>query len=167
MIRKEVEKETKDRRGEEIMKKQKGITLIALVVTIIVLLILAGVTLVTLMGENGLLSMAEKSAEETEISKEKEIVGLSYQQAKLENGNKISKDKLQNALNGFAGESKTAIYTDEEDYYIEFKESGRVYKIDKDGKVTVEESDILTADKTPRTARWRRNTRQSIYNNEH
>ena len=159
MIRKEVEKETKDRRGEEIMKKQKGITLIALVVTIIVLLILAGVTLVTLMGENGLLSMAEKSAEETEISKEKEIVGLSYQQAKLENGNKISKEKLQNALNGFVGESKTSVYTDEEDYDIEFKESGRVYKIDKDGKVTVEDSDILIVDKTPRTIGWRRNTR--------
>ena len=35
------------------MKSQKGITLIALVITIIVLLILAGVTIAMLTGENG------------------------------------------------------------------------------------------------------------------
>lgn len=37
------------------MKKQKGITLIALVITIIVLLILAGISIATLTGENGIL----------------------------------------------------------------------------------------------------------------
>ena len=37
-------------------KKEKGITLIALVITIIVLLILAGVTVATLTGDNGLLT---------------------------------------------------------------------------------------------------------------
>ena len=36
-------------------KKEKGITLIALVITIIVLLILAGVTIATLTGDNGIL----------------------------------------------------------------------------------------------------------------
>ena len=35
--------------------KEKGITLIALIVTIIVLLILAGVTIISLTGENGIL----------------------------------------------------------------------------------------------------------------
>ena len=35
--------------------RQKGITLIALVITIIVLLILAGVSIATLTGENGIL----------------------------------------------------------------------------------------------------------------
>ena len=42
-------------------KKEKGITLIALVITIIVLLILAAITLATLVGENGVLTKAEKS----------------------------------------------------------------------------------------------------------
>ena len=40
------------------MKKNEGLTLIALVITIIVLLILAGVTIAMLTGENGLLSRA-------------------------------------------------------------------------------------------------------------
>lgn len=43
------------------MKNQKGITLIALAVTIIVLLILAGVTIVMLTGENSILKQANKA----------------------------------------------------------------------------------------------------------
>ena len=45
------------------MKNQKGITLIALVITIIVLLILAGVTIAMLTGENGILNKATTDAE--------------------------------------------------------------------------------------------------------
>lgn len=46
-------------------KEEKGITLIALVITIIVLLILAGVTIATLTGDNGILTQAGKAKEET------------------------------------------------------------------------------------------------------
>ena len=46
-----------------------GITLIALVITIIVLLILAGVTIATLMGDNGILTKANDAKRETEIAK--------------------------------------------------------------------------------------------------
>ena len=46
-------------------KSSRGITLIALVITIIVLLILAGVTIATLSGDNGILSRAQNSKEET------------------------------------------------------------------------------------------------------
>lgn len=46
-------------------KEEKGITLIALVITIIVLLILAGVTIATLTGDNGILTQAGKAEEET------------------------------------------------------------------------------------------------------
>ena len=51
------------------MRKNKGITLIALVITIIVLLILATVSIATLIGENGILSQANKAKEETRGSK--------------------------------------------------------------------------------------------------
>ena len=53
------------------MKKQKntnGITLIALVITIIVLLILAGVVLNLTLGENGILKKAEQAGEQYKIS---------------------------------------------------------------------------------------------------
>ena len=51
------------------MKNNKGITLIALVITIIVLLILAGVSIAMLTGENGILNQASKAAEMTEIAR--------------------------------------------------------------------------------------------------
>ena len=58
--------------------KQNGITLIALVITIIVLLILAGVSIATLTGENGILTRATDSKEQTEIAEEKEAIQLAY-----------------------------------------------------------------------------------------
>ena len=54
----------------------KGITLIALVITIIVLLILAGVSIATLTGPNGVLSRATEAKEKTEKAKFEEIVRL-------------------------------------------------------------------------------------------
>ena len=47
------------------MKKSKGITLIALVITIIVLLILAGVTIASLSGDNGILTRGAEAKEKT------------------------------------------------------------------------------------------------------
>ena len=48
------------------MRKTNGITLIALVITIIVLLILAGVSIAMVTGDNGILTQAAKAKEETE-----------------------------------------------------------------------------------------------------
>lgn len=58
------------------MKNQKGITLIALVITIIVLLILAGVAIAMLSGNNGILTKASSSAKETAVSSAKEQIGV-------------------------------------------------------------------------------------------
>ena len=54
------------------MKEQKGITLVALVITIIVLLILAGVTIAALSGQNGILINASNSQKNTAMSEAKE-----------------------------------------------------------------------------------------------
>lgn len=56
--------------------KEKGITLIALVITIIVLLILAGVSLNMIMGENGILKQAENATITQKIAKYKEELEL-------------------------------------------------------------------------------------------
>ena len=53
-------------------KRNKGITLIALVVTIIVLLILAGVSINMLTGQNGILNRASEAKEKTEKSQKEE-----------------------------------------------------------------------------------------------
>ena len=54
------------------LKENKGITLIALVITIIVLPILAGVSIATLTGENGILTQANRAKEDTENASEEE-----------------------------------------------------------------------------------------------
>lgn len=58
------------------MKKNKGITLIALVVTIVVLLILAGTTIMTIFGENGIVSRAAEAAFRQEIGAVREKIDL-------------------------------------------------------------------------------------------
>ncbi len=69
-------------------KQSNGITLIALVITIIVLLILAGVTIASLSGENGILTKAVEAREKTkEQQKEEEkiIKDLEYYMSNIEN----------------------------------------------------------------------------------
>ena len=56
--------------------KEKGITLIALVVTIIVLLILAGVSIAMLTGPNGLLTQADEARTETDMAGAREKIQL-------------------------------------------------------------------------------------------
>ncbi len=64
-------------------KLQKGITLIALVITIIVLLILAGVSIATLTGDNGILTKAQTAKTETEKASEEEQVQLAAMNAAM------------------------------------------------------------------------------------
>ena len=63
------------------MKNQKGITLVALVITIIVLLILAGVTIAALSGDNGILSNASKSNQQNAIGEAKDLVAMAINEA--------------------------------------------------------------------------------------
>lgn len=56
--------------------EEKGITLIALVITIIVLLILATITIAALSGENGLFKKADTASEETRKQTATEIMNL-------------------------------------------------------------------------------------------
>lgn len=59
-----------------IKHNQKGITLVALVVTIIVLLILASVSINLVLGENGIITRAKQAKENTETASADELVDL-------------------------------------------------------------------------------------------
>ena len=69
---KEIVKNNKENMKKNIVKRQTGITLIALVITIIVLLILAGVSIAMLTGNNGILTQAKLAKENTALAKEDE-----------------------------------------------------------------------------------------------
>ena len=85
------------------MRKQKGITLIALVVTIIILIILSGVSINLVLGENGIVTIAKRAKENMElaqIEEEKELNEL-YAQLEAESSeNKINKANAPKLLTG-------------------------------------------------------------------
>ena len=120
------------------VKTSKGITVLALTITIIILLILSGIIIVGITGENGIIQNAEKAKEEKEISEEKEIVEQATVQT-MGNNNRgiIEKDKIQSQLDSITGEEKTIVTEDKEEggFFVKFIESGRIYKVSQTGEV--------------------------------
>lgn len=75
------------------MRNQKGITLIALVITIIVLLILAGVSIAMLTGKNGILTQANNAKAETTKAEAIEKINMSLNAVK----SKIYEQQVSNS----------------------------------------------------------------------
>lgn len=83
------------------MKKTKenlGITLIAFVITIVVLLILAGISINLVLGENGIISKTKDAKEKTEYAQEYERVQSAIVDASNYDSMEIQTDNLKNAL---------------------------------------------------------------------
>ena len=116
----------------------KGITLIALVITIIVLLILAAVSIATLTGENGILTRANDAKTETEVAEEKEAIQLAYAGAVAEK--RGTGDVTAEDLNrefGTNGTNATAEENGDGTITVTFAPpSNRVYTIDSNGNIT-------------------------------
>lgn len=72
-------------------KREKGITLVALVITIIVLLILAGITITALNAENGLFTRAKQTKIQNALANAKEEVQLAISTVMTENYDSIDK----------------------------------------------------------------------------
>ena len=141
---------------KKIIKKNNGITLIALVITIIVLLILAGVTIATLTGDNGILTKASDAKEQTEIADEREKVELSATGALASNnGGEIAQENLGTELGKYFTSGKYSVTpgTNEdgtEGYIVTITENdqnGRKYFVDKNGNVT--EYTVKEPEETP------------------
>ena len=95
------------------MRNQKGITLIALVITIIVLLILAGVSIAMLTGNNGLLTQSTKARDDTARAEVVERINMELQAAyseALQNPSKDFNSDLTDINNNLAGKA-TAKFT--------------------------------------------------------
>ena len=136
------------------LKKNKGITLIALVITIVVLLILAGVTIATLTGENGILTKATEAGKQTEIEgirEEAELVKQEVLSGDLVTGEDTAREDVINAIvDEMGGTANGNLITTEdgkyeimvkEDNTIEVVEKGQGY-IDAEYKEAAPESDF-------------------------
>lgn len=82
-----------------IKNNKKGITLIALIITIILMLILAGVVLNLTIGENGLIKIGKKAGEEYKISAAKEKIEL----AVMDYEAKIRKETIYSIIDRIEG----------------------------------------------------------------
>ena len=112
------------------MKKEtKGITLIALVITIIVLLILVGIAITMLTGDNSILKRAGDAKNEQTIASEKELIKLGYDAYII--------DKSTNSSAGLKVQDADVEGSEEEGgWTITFsKTTGNVYMIDEEGNM--------------------------------
>ena len=115
-------------------KSTKGITLIALVVTIIVLLILAGVSIAMLTGNNGILTQGKRAKEETAVGHEREAAQMAYTGAKAKKlGEEVTAEDINEQLT-INGENATV--TQGTNKIIVTFESGKKYIIDQNGNIT-------------------------------
>ena len=119
-------------------EKNKGVTLIALVITIIVLLILAGVSISTLTGQNGILKRAIEAKNTTEVASEKEGIQMAVTTSQMASANytSIKKDGLQSELNSYFGKEKTTLEDNKDgSYTVTMNNSKRKYTIEDDGSI--------------------------------
>lgn len=87
------------------MKKEKGLTLVALTVTIIILIILAGISLNFIVGDNGLFSTAKKAKENMQIAQQEESEMINYLD-----------EETFNQLKDIHGTYESVIYQVKEEY---------------------------------------------------
>ncbi len=109
---------------------QNGITLIALVITIIVLLILAGVSIAMLTGQNGILTQAQNAKTTNESKSAEEKVKLAVMGARADDGT-LTVGKLRTELANYGG-------TVEGDAFpVTATVDGKSFTVDANGNVTV------------------------------
>ena len=120
------------------MREKSGITLISLVVTIVVLLILAAVSISMLSGENGIIAKAKNAKEKSEISDEKEIVETSAVSASgRDKWGKITEENLANELTKNIGtrDKDYTLIQEGESFIVTYIESNRSYTVDENGNI--------------------------------
>ena len=131
---------------KRIKKEIKGITLIALVVTVIVLLVLAGVAINLTVGDNGLFKRAQNAADTYEQASEKEKIELAISSTFLDKTGdfSITKSKLENALRGEFGNDTEISVKENGDgsFLVSMNDTQRMYYIDETGEI-IDQSKIL------------------------
>ena len=125
------------RKTMEKMKEKKAITLIALVVTIAVILILAGITVGMVTSDNGVLKETKNAKTLAEIDNEKSIVERAKMLTMMRSKNgSIAYEVFEPALKEEAGKMPTEVSAAVGTIEVLFTDSNRYYEIDEDGNVS-------------------------------
>ena len=127
--------ETKEMKG---LQKNRGITLIALIITIIILLILAMVTINILINQ-GIIGHANNAVRGYEVAEEKELIGLGYQNYKMDKLHDSDALLTVDGANGGEGIPK-----DDDTWYITFDKTGHTYALTDNGNIEAIEGGVWT-----------------------
>ena len=132
-------------KNKKIMRRSsKGITLIALVITIIVLLILAGISISMLSGDNSILSRAGEAKERTEESQREEQVKMAIL-GSYDNRANLDIDKLISNLNEIKDTTVTPTQENGTNTFPVTVDTGTTtYEITSDGNF----EEVVVADRT-------------------
>ena len=127
-------------------KNQNGITLVALVITIIILLILAGIAIASFTGDNGLITRAQEARTKTDKAQEREGIEIAVASSRMEDVDtlEITEEKLSDAIKQQFGNNKDFSITDNEDgsFLVSMNDTQRMYYIDETGEI-IDQSKIL------------------------
>lgn len=115
-------------------KMQKGITLVALIITIIVLLILAVVTIREITGE-GIIYYAKDAADKAAASEEQERIKLATIKIRNLDNKELNKENMRAELEKSYKAEDIEISSNTDLLFIRMKNK-RVYEVDKNGNVT-------------------------------
>lgn len=140
------------------LKTNKGITLIALVITIIVLLILAAIGIAVLTGENGLIAKAINAKKETQIQAYNEKIELIRNDLRLQNPNFESPtlDQLKNEfdtnqMDWLKSTSREEIQ--KEDTIVLITKEGYIFYVTENGTKYMAKGEITKAEAPKVTAK--------------
>ena len=131
----------KDKKNE-LSNSMAGITLVALVVTIVVLLILAGITINVLFSDNGIIKKSFDAKEQYIIGQEKEQIALAYTDCKTDNyinspdDVRVQDYQLEDALihNG----NDVTVTTENDDLQVKYNDTNHRYTVTEDGQIIEE-----------------------------
>lgn len=120
----------------------KGITLIALIITIIIMLILATVT-IKISSQGGLFEYAGKATRETTIAQEREQIQEAYVYASSNSlTGEVFAEDLQSELENNLGMNKTTTIGNGGNLRVLFLKTNNLYYVNSNGEVTKAEANV-------------------------
>ena len=117
------------------IEEKSGITIISLIITIIIMLILVGVTLSLSTGETGITGKAIFAKKQYESQDAFEKIQLAVATAQLKNEGDVEEEKLKKALEDYFGENYELEGDSQEGWIISIPNVEVSYFVEVDGKL--------------------------------